>query len=165
MNVKDKEYKAHKSVLIARSSVFAATFKHDTLEKQTGAITITDCDPDSFQEFLKYLYCGKLEDLSVHNALNLYYTSDKYNVEEMKVFCVEYLMECLKVENVCEIVVFADKYDEKDLFSKAQEFFTENAREIFTTSEWECLLKKDYRIANKLLVEMSKVKLWDWTSK
>lgn len=159
LKVKEKEYKAHRSVLIARSSVFAATFKHDTLERQTGVVTITDCDPDSFQEFLEYLYCGKLEELSFRNALNLYYTSDKYDVVELKAYCVEYLMQCLSLENICEVVVFADKYEEAALFTAVQGFFNENVSDILTTPEWDCLLAKDRRLANKLLIEMSKVKL------
>ena len=73
LKIQDKEYKAHRSVLMARSSVLAANFKYDTLERQTGVIIIPDCDPDSFQLFLEYLYCGKLEELSFFSALNLYY--------------------------------------------------------------------------------------------
>lgn len=156
--VKDKEYKAHRSVLIARSSVFAATFRHNTLERQTGVITILDCDPVSFQQFLDYLYTGKLEELSFLSAQNLYYTSEKYDVQELKAFCVEYLMQCLTVENVCEIAVFADKYDETQLYKMVQDFFNKNSCKILLTSQWENLLKKDHRLANKLLREMVKNK-------
>lgn len=161
LKIKDKEFKAHRSVLIARSSVFAATFKHDTLERQTGVVTISDCDPDSFLQFLSYLYSGKLEDLSYCSALNLYYTSDKYNVQELKAFCVEYLIQCLSVENICETVVFAANYDDMRLLSAIQDFFNKNVRKILESSEWECLMKKDYRLASKLLKDMAKVKFED----
>lgn len=159
LKVKDKEFKAHRSVLIARSTVFAATFKHDTLEKQAGIITIPDCDPDSFPEFLEYLYCGRLEKFSYRSALNLYYTSDKYDIEELKVFCVEYLIQCLTVENICEVVVFADKYDITKLSSGTQEYFNQNVSEILETSQWENLLTRNHRLANRLLKEMTRVKV------
>lgn len=159
LKVQDKEYRAHGFVLMARSSVFAANFKHDTLERQTGVITIPDCDPDSFQEFLEYLYSGKLEELSFRSALNLYYTANKYDVEDLKVFCVEYLMQCLTVENICDIAVFADHYDETQLYKEVQEFFSQNFLEIFLIPDWENFMKKNYRLANKLLTEMSKMKL------
>lgn len=161
LKVKDKEYKAHRSVLIARSSVFAATFKHDKLEKQTGVITIEDCDPESFEEFLKYIYCGRLDEISCCYAFNLYYTSDKYDVQELKTFCIEYLMQCLTVENVCEVAVFADKYDEAKLFSTVQDFFNKNARKVFPTPEWDNLMAMHRRLGNKLLIEMANVKLKD----
>ena len=143
---------------MARSSVFAANFRHDTLERQTGVIVIPDCDPDSFQEFLEYLYCGKLEELSFPSALNLYYTSDKYNIGDMKEFCTKYLMQCLTIENVCEVAAFADKYSETQLFSVVQDFFNNNVRKISETSEWERLMQKDYRLANKLLKKMLEMK-------
>lgn len=156
LKVTDKEYKAHRSVLIARSSVFAATFKHNLLERRTGVITISDCDSDSFQLFLDYLYSGKVEELSFRNAQSLYHTSEKYNVEELKTLCVEYLKQCLTVENVCEVAVFACKYDEAQLYKEVLEFFIKNSFKILFTSEWEYLMKNEYRLANKLLREMGK---------
>lgn len=159
LKVKDKEYKAHRLILMARSTVFAATFKHDTLERQTGIITISDCDPDSFQLFLNYLYRGQLEELTFLNALNLYYISDKYDVGELKEFCVKYLIHCLTVENICEIVVFAVKYNEMELLSAIQNFFNNNYFEILLTSDWDNLLASNPLLANKLLKEMSKSKV------
>lgn len=151
----DKEYQAHKAVLIARFSVFAAMFEHHMSEKQTGIIDIEDCDPDSFEVFLKFLYCGKLEDLSFCTALHLYETSNKYNIEELEEFCRGYVTENLTVVNVCDVVILADKYDDAQLLSSAQKFFNENYKEVFQTTEWECLMKNNYRLANKLLKEIS----------
>lgn len=159
LKVMDKKYRVHRSVLIGQSSVFAAIFKHGTLQKQTGVITISDCDPDTFQVFLEYLYSGKVEELSFRSAKTLYYTSDKYYVEGLKTLCVEYLMKCLTVENVCEVAVFADKHDETQLYNKVLEFFIKNCFKILFTSEWEYLLKNDYRLANNLLRAMAEVKL------
>lgn len=159
LKVEDKEYRVHRSVLIARSSVFAATFKHDTLERQTGVITIPDCDSDSFQKFLDYLYSGKFEEMTFHEAQNLYYTSDKYDVKELKTFCIEYLTQCLTVENICEIAVFADKYEETELYKVVQDFFIKNSFEILLTSEWGHFLKNDCRLGNQLLTEMAKMHL------
>lgn len=143
---------------MARSSVFAAMFQHDTLEKQTGFIDIPDCDPESFQEFLDYLYCGKLEDVSYHSAFQLYITSHKYDVQKLKEYCVEYLIESLTADNVCDIVKLADKYDDEKLLFGAQDFFNENWSKIFVTTEWVNLLKNDYRLGSKLLIELSKAK-------
>lgn len=156
--VQGKEFKVHKVILIARSPVFAAMFRHDTVEKQTGKVTINDCDPDSFQLFLEYLYSGRLEDMSSNSALHLYSTSDKYNVQELKTFCTKYLMQNLTVQNVCDVVTMADQYDDTSLLSSTQTFFNKNLKEILVTNEWVDLFKKNFRLANKLLVEMSNAK-------
>lgn len=154
LHVADKEYKAHRAILIAGSSVFAAMFQHETSEKQTGVITIPDCDPESFENFLEFLYTGKLEKPSLRNALHLYETSEKYNVHELKAFCTEYLMQNLTVEILCDVVVLADKYDEENLLSAAQKFFNESCSEILDTSDWDSLVKNNYRLSKKLLKEM-----------
>lgn len=155
LHVVDKEYKVHRAILIAWSSVFAAMFQHETSEKQTGIISIPDCDPESFGEFLEFLYTGKLEKTSPCSALHLYETSEKYNVQELKAFCVEYLMKNLTVEILCDVVVIADRYEEMNLLSAAQDFFNENFSKILDTSEWDSLVENNYCLSKKLLKEMS----------
>lgn len=151
IHVKDRVFQAHKVVLMARSKVFAAMFQHDTSEKQTGIITISDCDPDSFHEFLEYLYCGKLEELSWQNALRLYETSEKYNVLELKMYCVEVLVETMTVEAFCDSVSLADKYDDVKLMSGAQDYFNTHPTEIFKTSDWDHLSKNNKHLSDRLL--------------
>lgn len=135
LKVKDKEYKAHKSVLIARSKVFATTFKRDPFEKRTRVIIINHCDPDCIQQLLDYMYRGEIEELSIRSAFNLYSTSNLFSVEEGKAFCVEYMKRCLTVENIFEIAEFAKKYAEKQLKKVVQAFFVENRTNIALTHE------------------------------
>ena len=63
-------------------------------------------------------------------------------------------MKNLTEENFCDVVVVADKYDDKTLMSKAQHFFNKKKNEIFATSEWNCLLANNYYLAGRLMVEM-----------
>lgn len=151
--MKEKEFRAHKLVLVARSPVFAAMFKHETSEKRTGIIHINDCDPDSFHEFLEYLYCGKLESISFRSAYHLYQISDKYNVQGLKPFCVEYMMHCITEENLCDVVKLAELYDETMLMSAAQVFFNLNLTKV--VAEWEILMENNPQLANKLISDMS----------
>lgn len=151
IHVKDREFQVHKVVLMARSRVFAAMFQHDTSEKQTGIITISDCDPDSFHEFLEYLYCGKLEELSCESALHLYETSEKYNVLELKIFCVELLLENMTVRTFCDTATLAEKYDDIKLVSGVQDYFNAYPTEVVGTTEWDQLTKNNSPLSNKLL--------------
>ena len=158
--MKDKEFRVHRSVLIARSTVFESMFEHDMKEKKTGVINIDDCDPDSFGDFLQYLYTGKAENVSPRSALHLYCTAHKYDVKELKSFCVAYLMRNLTVENICDVVTLAEQYDEEELHSAAQVFFSKNVGRVLSTVKWETLLQENYRLANKLLKEMAtKIKI------
>lgn len=156
LRVKEEEFKAHKVILAARSPVFAAMFKHDTSEKQTGIVNIPDCDPSSFREFLEFLYSGKFKsEISLHCSVNLYKTADKYSVQELRMFCIEYMQRNLKLENFFDVISFAEEHDNKKLLDAAQEFFNKNLRKIFETAEWKNLLVNNSNLANKLLIEMS----------
>lgn len=162
LQLENREFKAHKIILAARSPVFAAMFKHETSEKQTGIVNIPDCDSDSFQEFLEFLYCGKVENISFRSALHLYKIADKYDVQELKKLCAVYMKHHLNVENVCDVVALADEYDETNLLVAAQTFFIRNLTEIFETAGWKELFKRNFFLANKLLIQMtSKVKVFE----
>lgn len=155
LNVKDPEFKAHRNILAARSSVFAAMFKHETSEKQSGIVSIPDCDPESFQEFLEYLYSGYLKNISFRSAFCLYKTADKYDIQELKEFCVEYMEHNLTVENIFDVVALAAEFDEMELGDAAQDFFTRNLGDILVTTGWKTLFKNNFNLANKLLIKMT----------
>lgn len=151
LRVKEKVLKAHKTVLMARSPVFSSMFQHDMLEKQTSIVTISDCDPDSFQKFLEYLYSGELVDASFHDIHHLYRISDKYDVQDLKSFCTDYMKRCVNEDNICDIAMLADMYDGANLFSAAQDFFNRNAYKVLETAHWQNLMKHNYLLANRLM--------------
>lgn len=153
LQVRDKEYKV-RSVLMARSRVFAAMFVQETTEKQTGIVSINDCDPESFEQFLHYIYSGKLKEPSYDDAMNLYKISEKYDVMELKHFCSKFLAENLNEKNFFDLMIMADKYNDSILCSAAQKFFNKNSLTILSTSEWKFLLKYNNGLATQLNSEM-----------
>ena len=57
------EFNAHKSILAARSPVFAAMFEHEMEEKKQNRVEIIDMDKDVLSEMLKFIYTGKSTNL------------------------------------------------------------------------------------------------------
>lgn len=152
--VKSKEFHVHKAILVARSPVFAAAFEHKMSEKETNVIKIHDCDPDPFWDFLQYLYAGKVTDIALKNVIQLYITADKYDVKELKSFCLFHMMRNITVENICNIVCVAEQYEETGLFCAAQTFFDRNTNAIVDTAHWDALMETNPRLANKLIKGM-----------
>ena len=62
MVVGGERFAAHKSILAARSPVFAAMFDHDTKERQENKVDIPDMDAKVFQELLNFIYTCKAND-------------------------------------------------------------------------------------------------------
>ena len=70
ISVKGLEFPAHRVILKARSPVFDSAFRHDMKEKASGVLNIEDCDSSTFLDFLSFLYCGEVENLSAKNVFS-----------------------------------------------------------------------------------------------
>lgn len=149
-----KEFPAHKCVLSARSPVFEAMFQHDTAEKKSGRIVIDDLKPDRFQDFMEYLYTGRVESFSDDNAFALYAAADKYDVPTLKSECVEYASKSLSVDNFCDVITVALRHDEKHLFQLAVEFFKKNVANIIVTVKWQQFMSENSTRANELFIQL-----------
>lgn len=147
----DKQFKVHRAVLMARSRVFSAMFQHDMLEKQTGVVSIPDCDSKYFKEFLEYTYTGQIKGLTAECASHLYVLADKYDSQTLKRFCVHYIVGHVTVMNICDLAVLADKHEDQELLNSVQQFFNTNMVKIFNTNPWKLLLRNNVALAEKLL--------------
>jgi len=83
--VGEETFGAHRSLLSARSPVFAAMFASGMKEVSTGQVRIEDVDPTTFIHFLKFLYIGMVEPSSVDR--DLFVVADKYGVETLMELC------------------------------------------------------------------------------
>ncbi|KAL6068582.1 hypothetical protein STEG23_000396, partial [Scotinomys teguina] len=119
--VRGKEFKAHKSVLAARSPVFNAMFEHEMEECKKNRVEINDLDPEVFKEMMRFVYTGKAPNLD-KMADNLLAAADKYALERLKVMCEEALCSSLSVENVADTLVLADLHSAEQLKAQAIDF-------------------------------------------
>ncbi len=83
--VGEESFGAHRSLLSARSPVFAAMFASGLKEAESGQVHIEDVDPVAFQHFLKFLYTGMFEPSAIDKEL--FTVADKYQVETLVALC------------------------------------------------------------------------------
>jgi len=55
-----KEYKCHKNILSARSTVFEAMFTHDMAENRSSSVSIIDLEDDTVYDMISYIYSGRV---------------------------------------------------------------------------------------------------------
>lgn len=134
------KFPAHKVILASRSQVFDAMFQHDTKESQTNIVNIENIEPEVLSDMLQYMYTGSVNDFSVEKAMYLYPVADKYFLEELKGWCVDIMLENLKVENVCQIALLADLHPDPKLKEATFSMFRNCTREIFKRKEWHDLV-------------------------
>ncbi|NXC16959.1 SPOPL protein, partial [Corythaeola cristata] len=149
-----QEFKAHKSVLAARSPVFNAMFEHEMEESKKNRVEINDVDPEVFKEMMRFIYTGKAPNLE-KMADNLLAAADKYALERLKVMCEEALCSNLSVENVADILILADLHSAEQLKAQAIDFInvlrqlgckdgknwnSNQATDIMETAGWKSMI-------------------------
>lgn len=163
LRVKDKEFRAHQTILRARSPVFESMLSHDMIEKNSGLVDIPDCDPGAFQQFLLYVYGGEVEKLDSGNVLALYYVADKYDKEHLKELCRQFMKESLTPANVSDVIQLAMDHSDADLLECATEYFVKHVRAVLRTVEWQSFSKRNNTQANELFIKAAD-KLHDGTT-
>ncbi|GIY28619.1 protein roadkill [Caerostris darwini] len=151
---------AHKAVLCARSPVFAAMFTAQMKENTENKVHITDVEEPILRAMLVHIYTGKTEDLNVASAGDLLFAADKYQLEDLKQVCSDYLKENMTLENVLNTLVLGHLHN-KDLQACAMNFICEscvNISAIEETLEWKLLRKERSELAMDVLTALVKSK-------
>lgn len=99
VRVKGKEFRLHKNILGARNPFFDSMFKSDMKENITGVVSIDDCEPQTFYSFINFIYTGKFH-VSEGNVCNLYVLADKYQENELKEECLEFMMNIMDIDTL-----------------------------------------------------------------
>ena len=138
----DEQIGGHAIILSARSPVFAAMFQHEMKESKTGRVTILDIRPEIFKKLLQFIYSGQLSTaLTEDTAQAMFVAADKYDINELKEECVDFILTCIRMENVINLMVWANFYSIKELKDAALAFVADNGQEICMQSDWEELTK------------------------
>lgn len=140
-------------IIKCRSPVFRAMLKHDMKEKNQGAITIPDCDPYTFTDFLFFLYTGTSDNILKENVFELYQMSDKYDVKDLRKVCVDFMFQNLSVDIICDVITLATRHGERNLLARATQFFIDHAKDILTTIHWQKFVKEYPVEANELFLK------------
>ena len=141
LTVGRKDFHAHKNVLVARSSVFAAMFKHEMIGEITNTVHIIDIDYQVFEEVLRFLYTGKISSLTIEMATDLLIAAAKYNLNRLKIICEVFIGEKLTTNNAIAILILADMHNSTLLKKTALEFISAHMNEVMKTSEYESMVE------------------------
>lgn len=149
--VGEKTFLAHKLILSARSSVFAAMFTHDSVEKQKSRVEIPDVSPETFEAFLTYLYTGTLTgDLEDTSAEKLLVVADKYGIEQLKSMCEEYLITRVNcIERAPNLLLFAKSVNAHKLRDSVLEFIR---KYVLSTKLFQILFSLQIALFNQIFL-------------
>ncbi|CAL8116439.1 unnamed protein product [Orchesella dallaii] len=125
-------FRAHKAILMTRSSVFATMFNVDMLEKEMNIVEITDFDDDIVEGMLEHLYTGET-DYMKERAHELLQIAEKYDLPALKEGCEYHLVDNLNKENAAAILIVANNHNVPYLKEKTMEFIFKNKMELLNS--------------------------------
>lgn len=84
------------------------------LENEESKCKIDDIEARVMLEFIRFVYCGRVEKID-NIAQGLLYAASKYDIPDLKPLCSSSLALHLSIENVLETIVLADLHQETRL--------------------------------------------------
>lgn len=102
-----KNLYAHKCILASRSPVFNAMFKHDMKEKNQSLVKIEDIEFEVFQELIRFIYTGKVNNVE-KIVCQLLTAAEKYSVEGLKTLCEDVMCSDINKANALEYLCAAN---------------------------------------------------------
>ena len=126
---------AHKYVLAISSPVFFAMF-YGGLAEQGETVDITDCDPDVFLQFLRYLYCDDTSFRDVNNAIEVWHLADKYDLPSLAEECLDFVEAAVEPLNAFRVIPCARQFNQKYLESVCWDIIDYNAEEIIVNESF-----------------------------
>ncbi|OXU23128.1 hypothetical protein TSAR_012762 [Trichomalopsis sarcophagae] len=106
--VGNKEFPVHKNILSVRSPVFSAMFEANMRESIENVVEVNDSSPEIMNELLQFIYTDNVN-LEVVPIMELLTAADKYQVEGLRVKCLESIMANLSTENFAEVLDIVDR--------------------------------------------------------
>ncbi|XP_065208016.1 TD and POZ domain-containing protein 5-like [Planococcus citri] len=149
-----KVCEAHKGMLAARSSVYAAMFSN-MKETEQHEMKIEDMNGAVMEEMLRYVYTGKPDMEKLNNlAKDLLLAANKYNLKGLKYICESKFISELSVSNAVEMLEFAELQTATRLKSAAVNFIITKNTQVIGTEAWKNLEQSSFGLVKYILEEI-----------
>ncbi|CAL8116413.1 unnamed protein product [Orchesella dallaii] len=140
VSVGKNSFKSHKTILSARSPVFAAMFNANMIGRETANVNIPDFDNEVVKGMLEYLYTGETA-VMASRAQELLQIAEKYNLEGLKEDCEYTIGNSLSKENVAGVLVLAHNHNAPILKCRAISFINWNKEELLKLKSFQDAVK------------------------
>lgn len=138
------EIPAHRMILAMNSGVMKT--KLDMDEVKDTKVNIKDIDGQTMTEVLRFLYTKKINNIK-ELAPKLLYSAEKYELDNLRKYVVDAMVENLCIENCLEYFILSEQYEFKYLQKSSAMFIKTNYKEICDKiNDWNKLEVKHWTI-------------------
>ena len=134
---------AHKVVLLTLSPYFWTMFTGPLSDENKRIFELKGVNDEATASLVQFAYTGELC-VDVNNVQSLYTAANFFQIEKVKVFCEEFLVENLEIENAFGVHHLGEFFTSVALSERVNTFISNNFAEITSVANDEFLgLKKD----------------------
>ena len=152
----EQSISANRMVLSCYSKFFESMFSSSLMERYQDTVVIQQFDAESIKILIEFIYTGTI-DINTENIMSLLATADYLQIDEVKVFCFEFLEQALTVENCLEIAKISTLYDNPPALQLTTfQYICEHFLEIVQEKDFLTLSKTDL---NSLISKLDKNKV------
>ena len=138
IKVQDKCFNVHKCILSTHSSYFATS-----INSESETLIIQDEAPDAIEAMIHYIYTGTSNVTDPNLALELVTLSDKYDLPELKMKSLKFLIAKMNKYYVIKTLLKAKLYKLDDLFQACVNFLKSDQTIINTLPDYDLLIASD----------------------
>ncbi|KAJ5077936.1 pep-cterm sorting domain-containing protein [Anaeramoeba ignava] len=125
-------FKTHKSILSSRSEYFKSLFRSKMKEFQENKLILKDVSSSILSSILNYFYSGKIE-INLENAIEILMFSSRYLIDELIIFCSNFIKNNLQIETVVDLLKLSESMDFNQLIDSCFKFISQNFKEFIKT--------------------------------
>lgn len=149
INAGGAQFRVHKFLMAARSPKLASML----LENQNAReLTLTEISSEVFADVLDFI-CHEKFPSDEMNLMEIYEAAGKLQINELKNFCAEELMEVINDENALDILLMSNKYENHELKMKSFEAI----KKMFPDKKFKNELADDPETIKKMLFVRQKL--------
>jgi hypothetical protein len=133
----DKQLKAHKSILTARSAYFQSLLTGGLAESQSDTVFIHDATYEPFKLVLKYLYTLSFD---LENAgefvTDVFMLACKYSITALRTQVEAIISYNISIENAASLFMLAESHNAQSLLKTCSKFIANNFYEVVETHDY-----------------------------
>ena len=133
---------ANRMVLACCSTYFETMFKSKMKERYESTIPITGVDGNIADTLVNYMYNGQIT-IDNGSVMDILAGADYFQLDEVKQFCFEYLLNQISLDNWYHVQTAAKLYRSDQLQKQVSKFITDRFDEVVQALDFHTFSKND----------------------
>ncbi|XP_077968799.1 uncharacterized protein LOC120344635 [Styela clava] len=142
INVGEKSFRVHRTVLAASSEYFEAMFSSNLKEVHDGHVNMKDVNQNGIAQCVEFMYKGKA-DLKLENIQHILHASNLLQMEELTNLCFQFLEINISPINCLSVINLAQMYDRLDIKQQAVQVVIDNFESVISSEMFPFITKSD----------------------